>query len=64
MTVKEKSNMRSMERVVVRVKAVEVEAATSVQVSIIESSMLLEIEWPHREGFLIDVMHMVREVRI
>jgi len=56
--------MRSMERVVVRVKAVEVEAATSVQVSIIESSMLLEIEWPHREGFLIDVMHMVREVRI
>ncbi|KAH1203329.1 Basic helix-loop-helix protein A [Glycine max] len=50
--------MRSMERVVVRVKAVEVEAATSVQVSIIESSMLLEIEWPHREGFLIDVMHM------
>uniref|UniRef100_K7MMR2 Uncharacterized protein n=1 Tax=Glycine max TaxID=3847 RepID=K7MMR2_SOYBN len=47
--------MRSMERVVVRVKAVEVEAATSVQVSIIESSMLLEIEWPHREGFLIDV---------
>ena len=56
--------MRIMEQVAVKVKAVEVEAATSVQVSIIESNMLLEIKCPHREGLFINVMQMLREVRI
>ncbi|WJX12169.1 hypothetical protein P8452_02696 [Trifolium repens] len=45
-----------------RAKAVEVVA--SVQVSIIESDALLEIECLHREGLLLDVMQMLRELRI
>ncbi|XP_057424194.1 basic helix-loop-helix protein A [Lotus japonicus] len=40
------------------------EASTSVQVSIIESDALLELECPHREGLLLDVMQMLREMRI
>ncbi|XP_061358127.1 basic helix-loop-helix protein A [Gastrolobium bilobum] len=47
-----------------RAKTVEVEASTSVQVSIIESDALLEIECTHREGLLLDVMQMLRELRI
>lgn len=43
-------------------KAVEVVA--SVQVSIIESDALLEIECLQREGLLLDVMMMLRELRI
>lgn len=46
----------------VRAKAVEVVA--SVQVSIIESDALLEIECLQREGLLLDVMIMLRELRI
>ncbi|CAL5207020.1 unnamed protein product [Lathyrus oleraceus] len=46
----------------VRAKAVEVVA--SVQVSIIESDALLEIECLQREGLLLDVMMMLRELRI
>nr|QPB72531.1 basic helix-loop-helix transcription factor [Clarkia gracilis subsp. sonomensis]QPB72532.1 basic helix-loop-helix transcription factor [Clarkia gracilis subsp. sonomensis] len=40
------------------------ELETSIQVSIIESDALLEIQCPHREGLLLDVMQMLREVRI
>ncbi|CAL0320575.1 unnamed protein product [Lupinus luteus] len=40
------------------------EALTSVQVSIIESDALLELECPHREGLLLDVMQILRELRI
>ncbi|KAK7277647.1 hypothetical protein RJT34_22662 [Clitoria ternatea] len=49
-----------------RAKAVEAEAVASmsVQVSIIESDALLEIECPHREGLLLDIMQMLRGVRI
>ncbi|MCH87223.1 transcription factor TT8-like, partial [Trifolium medium] len=50
-----------------RAKAVEVvekEVVASVQVSIIESDALLEIECLHREGLLLDVMQMLRELRI
>lgn len=45
-------------------KALEVEGFTSVQVSIIESDALLELECPHREGLLLDVMQILRELRI
>ncbi|CAK8571908.1 unnamed protein product [Lathyrus sativus] len=51
----------------VRAKAVEVvekEIVASVQVSIIESDALLEIECLQREGLLLDVMMMLRELRI
>ncbi|KAF7850059.1 hypothetical protein BT93_L5906 [Corymbia citriodora subsp. variegata] len=37
---------------------------TSVQVSIIESDALLELQCPHREGLLLDLMQMLRELRI
>ncbi|KAI4340221.1 hypothetical protein MLD38_025081 [Melastoma candidum] len=37
---------------------------TSVQVSIIESDALLELQCPHREGLLLDVMQMLREHRV
>ncbi|XP_054801736.1 basic helix-loop-helix protein A [Prosopis cineraria] len=37
---------------------------TSVQVSIIESDALLELECENREGLLLDVMQMLREMRI
>ncbi|AES60907.1 bHLH transcription factor [Medicago truncatula] len=47
-----------------RAKAVETEVVSSVQVSIIESDALLEIECLHREGLLLDVMVMLRELRI
>ncbi|XP_019441839.1 PREDICTED: basic helix-loop-helix protein A-like isoform X1 [Lupinus angustifolius] len=40
------------------------EALTSVQVSIIESDALLELECPHREGLLLDVIQKLRELRI
>ncbi|CAL0316161.1 unnamed protein product [Lupinus luteus] len=40
------------------------EALTSVQVSIIENDAWLELECPHREGLLLDVMQMLRELRI
>lgn len=46
------------------IEVVETEAFTSVQVSIIESDALLEIECPHREGLLLDVMQMLRGLRI
>nr|ATI97636.1 TT8 [Lotus sessilifolius] len=46
------------------VPAANAEASTSVQVSIIESDALLELECPHREGLLLDVMQMLREMRI
>lgn len=60
----EKRKVRIVEGVAAKTKAVEVAAATSVQVSIIESDALLELECPHREGLLLDVMQMLREVRI
>lgn len=60
----EKRKVRIVEGVAAKAKAVEVEATTSVQVSIIESDALLEIECRHREGLLLDVMQMLREVRI
>ncbi|XP_027365439.1 basic helix-loop-helix protein A-like isoform X2 [Abrus precatorius] len=63
-TVMEKRKVRIVEGNGVKAKAVEVEASTSVQVSIIESDALLELECPHREGLLLDVMQMLREVRI
>ncbi|XP_024017340.1 basic helix-loop-helix protein A isoform X1 [Morus notabilis] len=37
---------------------------TSVQVSIIESEGLLELQCPHKEGLLLEVMQMLRELRI
>ncbi|PKI60599.1 transcription factor BHLH42-like [Punica granatum] len=37
---------------------------TSVQVSIIESDGLIELQCPHKEGLLLDVMQMLRELRI
>jgi hypothetical protein len=37
---------------------------TSVQVSIIESQGLLELQCPYREGLLLDIMQMLRELRI
>ncbi|KAL5561660.1 hypothetical protein UlMin_031407 [Ulmus minor] len=37
---------------------------TSVQVSIIENDGLLELQCPYREGLLLDVMQMLRELRI
>lgn len=37
---------------------------TSVQVSIIESEGLLELQCPYREGLLLDIMQMLRELRI
>lgn len=37
---------------------------TSVQVSIIESDALLELQCPHREGLLLDLMQMLRDLRI
>ena len=40
------------------------EDVTTVQVSIIESDALLELECPQREGLLLDVMQMLREMRI
>ncbi|TKY52614.1 Basic helix-loop-helix protein A [Spatholobus suberectus] len=63
-TVMDKRKVRIVEGAVAKTKAVEVAAATSVQVSIIESDALLELECPHREGLLLDVMQMLREVRI
>nr|AWV96620.1 mutant beta-helix-loop-helix transcription factor [Phaseolus vulgaris] len=63
-TVMEKRKVRIVEGVAAKATAVEAEAATSVQVSIIESDALLEIECLHREGLLLDVMQMLREVRI
>ena len=60
----EKRKVRIVEGVAAKATAVEAEAATSVQVSIIESDALLEIECLHREGLLLDVMQMLREVRI
>ena len=49
------------------VKTVDASSAavvTSVQVSIIESNALLELECGHREGLLLDVMQKLRELRI
>ncbi|XP_047157064.1 truncated basic helix-loop-helix protein A-like [Vigna umbellata] len=63
-TVMEKRKVRIVEGVAAKATAVEAETATSVQVSIIESDALLEIECVHREGLLLDVMQMLREVRI
>ncbi|KHN03792.1 Transcription factor TT8 [Glycine soja] len=63
-TMTEKRKVRIVEGVVAKAKAVEAEATTSVQVSIIESDALLEIECRHKEGLLLDVMQMLREVRI
>lgn len=64
----EKKKMRIVEECgATRAKAVEVVETvivTSVQVSIIESDALLEIECPQREGLLLDVMQMLREMRI
>ncbi|KAJ7972807.1 Basic helix-loop-helix transcription factor [Quillaja saponaria] len=37
---------------------------TSVQVSIIESDALIELECQHREGLLLDIMQMLRDLRI
>nr|AEC03343.1 bHLH transcription factor MYC1 [Diospyros kaki] len=37
---------------------------TQVQVSIIESDALVELQCPHREGLLLDVMVVLREVRL
>lgn len=37
---------------------------TSVQVSIIESNGLIELQCPHKEGLLLDVMQMLRDLRI
>ncbi|KAF7804758.1 basic helix-loop-helix protein A-like [Senna tora] len=45
-------------------KAKTVGMVTSVQVSIIESDALLELECVNREGLLLDVMQMLREMRI
>lgn len=45
-------------------KTKNVEVVTSVQVSIIESDALLEVECEYREGLLLDVMEMLREKRI
>ncbi|KAL2323558.1 hypothetical protein Fmac_027937 [Flemingia macrophylla] len=64
-TVIDKRKVRIVEGAAAKAKAVDVPAATtSVQVSIIESDALLELECPHREGLLLDVMQMLREVRI
>ncbi|KAK7393542.1 hypothetical protein VNO78_22100 [Psophocarpus tetragonolobus] len=63
-TVMEKRKVRIVEGVAATAKAVEVEGTTSVQVSIIESDALLEIECSHREGLLLDVMQMLRELKI
>lgn len=64
-TVMDKRKVRIVEGAAAKAKAVDVAAATtSVQVSIIESDALLELECPHREGLLLDVMQMLREVRI
>ncbi|XP_057994296.1 transcription factor BHLH42 isoform X3 [Hevea brasiliensis] len=41
-----------------------VEAETSVEVSIIECDALLEIQCGYREGLLLDIMQMLREIRI
>lgn len=61
----EKKKVRIVEECgATRAKAVETEVAASVQVSIIESDALLEIECLHREGLLLDVMVMLRELRI
>ena len=40
------------------------EPETSVEVSIIESDALLELECSFREGLLLDIMQMLRELRI
>jgi hypothetical protein len=40
------------------------ELETSVEVSIIESDALLELECGFREGLLLDIMQMLRELRI
>ena len=40
------------------------EGGTTVEVSIIESDALLEMQCPYREGLLLDVMQMLRELRI
>ncbi|KAF5462613.1 hypothetical protein F2P56_018603 [Juglans regia] len=37
---------------------------TTVQVSIIESEGLLELQCPYKEGLLLDIMQMLRELRI
>ncbi|KAK4785818.1 hypothetical protein SAY86_002507 [Trapa natans] len=37
---------------------------TSVQVSIIENDGLIELQCPHKEGLLLDVMQMLRDLRI
>lgn len=39
-------------------------AETSVQVSIIENDGLIELQCPHKEGLLLDVMQMLRDLRI
>lgn len=39
-------------------------AETSVQVSIIENDGLLELQCPYREGLLLEVMQMLKELRI
>ncbi|XP_038682780.1 transcription factor BHLH42-like isoform X2 [Tripterygium wilfordii] len=41
-----------------------IEAGTSVEVSIIESDALLELQCAHREGLLLDIMQLLRELRI
>ncbi|XP_031402895.1 transcription factor BHLH42-like isoform X2 [Punica granatum] len=70
----EKRKMRIVEGsgTVVKPKAVEsppppptpTSMETSVQVSIIESNGLIELQCPHKEGLLLDVMQMLRELRI
>ncbi|XP_027115730.1 transcription factor BHLH42-like isoform X1 [Coffea arabica] len=40
------------------------EGVLQVEVSIIESDALVELQCPHREGLLLDVMQMLRELRV
>nr|QJQ51168.1 bHLH transcription factor bHLH5.1 [Gardenia jasminoides] len=40
------------------------EGGIQVEVSIIESDALVELQCPHREGLLLDVMQMLRELRV
>lgn len=40
------------------------EGVVQVDVSIIENDGLIELQCPYREGFLLDVMQMLRELRV
>ncbi|MED6213707.1 hypothetical protein PIB30_095912, partial [Stylosanthes scabra] len=63
----EKRKVRIVEGTKTATKAVAAAATTaeaSVQVSIIESDALLELECNHREGLLLDVMLVLREMKI